>query len=87
MSSGYDAQTPPDLADEAAATLPNVRRVFFPTAGHVAFGRANSSACVAIIVDAFLRHPDYPVADACLKGARPVFRTRPDSGSPNRPGP
>jgi pimeloyl-ACP methyl ester carboxylesterase len=76
ISSGYDAQTPAALADQAAKTLKNARRVHFPTAGHVAFTRPLAQTCAALIIDAFLRHPDQPVPDDCAQQLVPAFMPR-----------
>ena len=76
ISSGYDAQTPAALADEAAKTLSNAHRAHFANAGHVAFARPLAMACAALIMDAFLRDPrvDPPTSlhrprDTCVPAA------------------
>jgi pimeloyl-ACP methyl ester carboxylesterase len=87
MSSGYDAQTPAELADEAAKTLPNSKRVSFATAGHVAFARPTVSACAALIVDAFLRHPEASPVSDCIGIVTPAFLPRNDGQSKTAPAP
>jgi pimeloyl-ACP methyl ester carboxylesterase len=76
ISSGYDAQTPAALADEAAKTLRKSRRVHFPTSGHVAFPRQMVSACAALIIDAFVRQPETPLPSDCADRLVPAFVTR-----------
>jgi pimeloyl-ACP methyl ester carboxylesterase len=73
ISSGYDAQTPAVLADEAAKTLRRSRRVHFPTSGHVAFPRQMVAACAALIIDAFVRQPDAPLPADCAGHLVPAF--------------
>jgi pimeloyl-ACP methyl ester carboxylesterase len=76
ISSGYDAQTPAALADEAARTLRKSRRVHFPTSGHVAFPRQMVSACAALIIDAFVRQPDAALPAQCADRLVPAFVAR-----------
>jgi pimeloyl-ACP methyl ester carboxylesterase len=76
ISSGYDSQTPAEFADEAAKTLPRSRRVNFPMTGHVAFPRPVVAACAAVLIEAFLRNPDYPLDSDCAGNLMPVFTPR-----------
>ncbi|MFL5605980.1 MAG: alpha/beta hydrolase [Gemmatimonadaceae bacterium] len=76
ISSGYDAQTPATLADDAARTLSHARRIHFPASGHVAFPRPMVSACAALIIDAFVRQPDTPLPADCAERLVPVFAAR-----------
>jgi pimeloyl-ACP methyl ester carboxylesterase len=76
ISSGYDAQTPSPLADEAAKTLSKSRRVHFPASGHVAFPRQMVAACAALIIDAFVRQPETPLPADCADRLVPVFAAR-----------
>jgi pimeloyl-ACP methyl ester carboxylesterase len=73
MSSGFDAQTPMELAAEAAKTLSHSQHVNFPTAGHVAVSRTLVAPCVALIVDSFLRASDQPVPANCAGRLVPAF--------------
>ncbi|HEY9226876.1 MAG TPA: alpha/beta hydrolase, partial [Gemmatimonadaceae bacterium] len=85
ISSGYDAQTPAELADSAAKTLSRSQRVHFPTAGHVAFPRPLVTACAAIVVDSFLRHPDQMPPSSCTGGLAPAFVPRIQSSLAKKP--
>jgi pimeloyl-ACP methyl ester carboxylesterase len=76
ISSGYDAQTPAELADSAATTLTRHQRVHFARAGHVAFARPIVMACVTIVVESFLRNPDQPPPDDCSANMTPAFNPR-----------
>jgi pimeloyl-ACP methyl ester carboxylesterase len=73
MSSGFDAQTPMELAADAAKTLSHSQHVNFPTAGHVAVSRPLVAPCVALIVDSFLRAWDQPVPANCAGRLVPAF--------------
>lgn len=73
LSSGFDAQTPMELAEQAARTLSRSQHVNFPTAGHVAVARPLVAPCVALIVDSFLRQPDQPVPSGCAGRLMPAF--------------
>ena len=76
LSSGYDSQTPPGLAAEAARTLPHSHRVLFRMVGHIAFGHTTSMACAAVIVQSFMTQPERDPATACLDNAFPSFLPR-----------
>ena len=76
LSSGYDAQTPAELADSAATTLTRHQRVHFARAGHVAFARPIVMACVTIVVESFLRNPDQPPPGDCSANMAPAFNPR-----------
>ena len=76
LSSEYDAQTPPELAEEAARTLPNSYRVLFPGVGHLAFWRHVSGSCVAVIANAFLLDPSHGPPDPCSTALLPSFLPR-----------
>ncbi len=76
ISSGYDAQTPPELGEIAARTLPHSQRVLFPTVGHVAFVRPVAMACAAIVIESFLAQPDRTPATNCIASVRPAFVPR-----------
>jgi len=73
ISSGYDAQTPAALADEAAKTLSNAHRAHFANAGHVAFARPLAMACAALIMDSFLRSPYDDPPKSCIGRVTPAF--------------
>lgn len=73
ISSGYDAQTPAALADEAAKTLSHAHRAHFANAGHVAFARPLAMACAALIMDAFLRDPSVDPPTSCIGRVTPAF--------------
>ena len=76
LSSGYDAQTPAELADSAATSLTRHQRVHFARAGHVAFARPIVMACVTIVVESFLRNPDQPPPGDCSTNVAPAFNPR-----------
>ncbi len=76
FSSEYDAQTPPDMAEEAARTLSNSHRVLFPGVGHLAYGRLVSGPCVAVITNAFLQDPRQAPPDPCSHSLVPAFLPR-----------
>jgi pimeloyl-ACP methyl ester carboxylesterase len=78
MSSGYDAQTPAELADEAAKTLPHSQRVHFAKVGHVAFTRPLVTACVALVVESFLQRPNQAPPTGCIGNVSPAFVPRGD---------
>jgi hypothetical protein len=85
ISSGYDAQTPAALADEAAKTLSNAHRAHFANAGHVAFARPLAMACAALIMDAFLRDPRVDPPTSCIGRVTPAFLPPIDSRSTKPP--
>ena len=76
LSSTYDAQTPPELAEHAARTLSRSHRVLFPGVGHLAYARPISAACVAVIVQSFLLDPLHDLPDRCASSLRPSFLPR-----------
>ena len=76
LSSTYDAQTPPELAEAAARTLSRSHRVLFPGVGHLAYARPISAACVAVIVQSFLLDPLHGLPDKCASSLRPSFLPR-----------
>lgn len=76
ISSEYDAQTPPDMAEEAAQTLSRSYRVLFPGVGHLAFSRPVSGPCVAVIAQAFLRDTHQAPPDPCSQSLAPSFLPR-----------
>ena len=76
LSSGYDAQTPAELADSAATSLTRHQRVHFARAGHVAFARPIVMACVTIVVESFLRNPDQAPQGDCSSNVAPAFNPR-----------
>jgi pimeloyl-ACP methyl ester carboxylesterase len=78
MSSGYDAQTPAELADEAAKTLSHAQRVHFPKVGHVAFTRPLVTACAALIIDSFIQRPTQAPPSGCIGNISPAFVPRGD---------
>jgi len=83
IASGYDARTPASLADEAARTLPRGRLVLFPLIGHVAFVHTTVMACVAVVVESFLAHPETEPANLCVGSVAPAFMPR-SVDAPNR---
>jgi len=76
FSSAYDAQTPPDMAADAARTLARSYRVLFPGIGHLAYARPISASCVAVIAHAFLFDPAHEPPDPCSKSLTPSFLPR-----------
>ena len=76
LSSTYDAQTPPELAEEAAKTLSRSHRVVFPGVGHLAYERPISGPCVAVIAQSFLLDPQHAPPDQCATSLRPSFLPR-----------
>ena len=73
LSSAYDTQTPPDLAEEAARTLPRSFRVTFRGVGHVAFHQPTASACAAVVIQSFLIDATHPPATSCVTATMPSF--------------
>ena len=80
LSSTYDAQTPPELATEAAATLSRSFRVLFPGVGHLAYARPTTASCVAVIVHGFLLDSKSPPPDGCATALVPAFLPRSTDG-------
>lgn len=76
LSSEYDAQTPPDMAEEAARTLSRSYRVLFPGVGHLAYARLVTASCVAVISNAFLLDPSHAPPDPCSRSLMPSFLPR-----------
>lgn len=76
LSSTYDAQTPPEMAEEAARTLAHNYRVLFGGVGHLAYARPVSASCVAVIAHAFLLDPVHQPPDPCSKSLIPSFLPR-----------
>ncbi len=76
ISSGDDAQTPPELAADAAKTLSRSQLVIFPNVGHVAFVRPVAMACAAVVIESFLAQPDRSPATSCVESVRPAFVSR-----------
>ena len=76
ISSGYDAQTPMELAGEAAKTLSHNQRVVFPMVGHVAFARPVAMACAAVVIESFLMQPSAEPATSCISNVVPAFSPR-----------
>jgi pimeloyl-ACP methyl ester carboxylesterase len=76
FSSEYDAQTPPDMAEEAARTLSNSYRILFPGIGHLAYGRPFTGSCVAVITNAFLLDTHRAPPDPCSTSLVPSFLPR-----------
>jgi hypothetical protein len=76
LSSAYDAQTPPDMAEDAARTLSHSYRILFPGIGHLAYARAVAASCVAVIAHAFLLDPAHEPPDPCSKSLTPSFLPR-----------
>ena len=85
MSSGYDAQTPAELADEAAKTLSHAQRVHFPKAGHVAFARPLVTACAALVIESFLQRPTQAPPTGCIGNVSPAFVPRNDATPGTKP--
>jgi hypothetical protein len=80
LSSTYDAQTPPALADDAAQTLSRNFRVLFPGIGHLAYARPMTASCVAVIVHGFLLDSKHPPPDGCATSLVPAFLPRSTDG-------
>jgi pimeloyl-ACP methyl ester carboxylesterase len=76
LSSTYDAQTPPEMAQQAAQTLSHSYRVLFGGVGHLAYARPVSASCVAVIAQAFLLDPAHAPPDPCSKSLIPSFLPR-----------
>jgi pimeloyl-ACP methyl ester carboxylesterase len=76
LSSEYDAQTPPDMAEEASRTLSHGYRVLFPGVGHLAYARLMTAPCVAVIVNAFLLDTSHQPPDPCSRTLLPSFLPR-----------
>jgi pimeloyl-ACP methyl ester carboxylesterase len=76
LSSEYDAQTPPDMAEEASRTLSRSYRILFPGIGHLAYARLVTASCVAVISNAFLLDPTQAPPDPCSKSLMPSFLPR-----------
>lgn len=76
LSSEYDAQTPPDMAEEASRTLSRGFRVLFPGVGHLAYARLMTAPCVAVIVNAFLLDTSHQPPDPCSHTLLPSFLPR-----------
>ena len=76
LSSAYDAQTPPEMAEDAARTLSHSYRILFPGIGHLAYARAVAASCVAVIAHAFLLDPAHEPPDPCSKSLTPSFLPR-----------
>jgi pimeloyl-ACP methyl ester carboxylesterase len=76
LSSEYDAQTPPDMAEEASRTLSRGYRVLFPGVGHLAYARLMTAPCVAVIVNAFLLDTSHQPPDPCSRTLLPSFLPR-----------
>ncbi len=76
ISSGYDAQTPWNLAVDAATSLAHSQRVLFPMVGHVAFARPVAMACAAIVIESFLAQTDRAPATGCIQSVVPAFVPR-----------
>jgi pimeloyl-ACP methyl ester carboxylesterase len=85
MSSGYDAQTPAELADEAAKTLTHAQRVHFAKVGHVAFTRPLVTACAALVIESFLQRPNQAPPTGCIGNVSPAFVPRADAGTAAKP--
>jgi pimeloyl-ACP methyl ester carboxylesterase len=85
ISSGYDAQTPAPLADDAAKTLSHARRAHFAMTGHVAFSRPVVMACVALVIDSFMRRPDDAPSTSCIGSVTPAFLPRVDGAVAGKP--
>lgn len=85
ISSGYDAQTPPNLAADAATSLSHSQRVLFPMVGHVAFARPVAMACAAIVIESFLAQPDRAPATGCIDSVVPAFVPRGVTQAPKSP--
>ena len=73
LSSAYDTQTPPELADETARTLANSYRVLFRGVGHVAFHQPTAAACAAVVIQSFLIDAKHAPATSCVTATMPSF--------------
>lgn len=76
LSSEYDAQTPPDMAADAARTLSHNYRILFRGIGHLAYSRLVTGSCVAVIANAFLLDLSQPPPDPCSTALIPSFLPR-----------
>jgi pimeloyl-ACP methyl ester carboxylesterase len=80
LSSTYDAQTPPELATEAASTLSRSFGVLFPGIGHLAYARPTTASCVAVVVHGFLLDSKSRPPDSCATALIPAFLPRSTDG-------
>jgi pimeloyl-ACP methyl ester carboxylesterase len=85
ISSGYDAQTPAELAGEAAKTLSHNQQVLFPMVGHVAFARPVAMSCAAVVIESFLMQPIAAPASKCISQIVPAFSPRGVTPQQSRP--
>jgi pimeloyl-ACP methyl ester carboxylesterase len=76
ISSGYDSQTPPSMATQAAQTLTRSHQVIFHMVGHVAFRHLTTMACAAVVIESFMAQPDRDPATSCVDNVRPSFLPR-----------
>src|SRR5262245_18853840 len=76
ISSGYDSQTPPSMAAQAAQTLTRSHQVIFHMVGHVAFRHQTTMACAAVVIESFMAQPDRDPATSCVDNVRPSFLPR-----------
>jgi pimeloyl-ACP methyl ester carboxylesterase len=68
LSGAYDAVTPPEWGDRAAATLPKSRHVVFRGLGHIV---TLSRSCPMRMVADFLATPDPAALTVCPEAAKP----------------
>ena len=76
ISSGYDSQTPPSMAAQAAQTLSRSHQVVFKMVGHIAFRHPTTMACAAVVISSFMTQPDRDPATSCVDNVRPSFLPR-----------
>jgi pimeloyl-ACP methyl ester carboxylesterase len=76
ISSGYDSQTPPSMAAQAARTLSRSHQVNFRMVGHIAFRYPTTMACAAVVISSFMAQPDRDPATSCVDTVRPSFLPR-----------
>lgn len=77
ISGELDPVTPPQWADEVAATLPNARHIVIPGSGHIFDGMSGVETCLDPLILRFLDTGDAKTLDAsCVKAMEaPPFVT------------
>jgi pimeloyl-ACP methyl ester carboxylesterase len=72
ISGELDPVTPPELADEAARTLPNARHLVIPASGHLFDGMSGVETCLDPLILDFLRTGSVRTLKAdCISSMKP----------------
>lgn len=72
ISGELDPVTPPELADEAARSLPNSKHVVIPGSGHIFDGMTGIDTCLEPLILRFLDTGNIKALDAsCVKSMKP----------------